>query len=58
MIPRFSCVTQGRGEVLVSSTSDLLRVGWCSLVCAESLWMIKLMVVSFCLVGSRSYSGQ
>ena len=37
--------------VLLSSTSDLLRVGCCSLVCLEGLRMIELMVVGFCPTG-------
>lgn len=42
---------------VVTSTPDL-RVGWCTIVCVEGLQMIKLMVVSFCPIGVRYYSGK
>lgn len=43
---------------VVSSNPDLLRVGCCSLVSIESLRMIKLIVVVFCHIGDRFYSGK
>ena len=51
-VRKFPCVTQ----VVVSSTPDL-RVGPCSLVCVEGIWMIKLKVVGF-FIECGCYSGQ
>ena len=38
--------------------SDLPRAGWCSKLCLEGLWMIKLMVLGFCPIGADASPGR